>query len=167
MTTTKTLTTTLRTKKTSSKTKVTTLKTASRTYRTVETEIGGVDYKFRSPFEHKVALNLSERGCTFKHEPYNIKYSVPVQKKNYLPDFEITKSNGEPLFVEVKGRFDSKDRQKMKHLKASNPNVDVRFLFWSATKKINPKSTTTYADWCKQYGFQFAEKVVPEAWLKE
>lgn len=70
------------------------------------------------------------------------------------------------IIIETKGRFVTADRQKHLLIKEQHPNLDIRFLFQNSKARISKSSKTTYADWCRKHGFQFADKVVPEEWLK-
>ncbi|MBA4259181.1 MAG: endonuclease I [Chitinophaga sp.] len=117
--------------------------------------------KFRSGLEDKVIQDLKNRKVKFEYENIKIKY----QKKPsiYTPDIQL--SNG--IIVEVKGYFDAEDRSKHLLIKAQHPEIDLRFVFQSANKKIHAKSTTTYADWCDKHGFLWADKLIPEEWIKE
>ena len=38
-------------------------------------------------------------------------------------------------------------------------------LIMSARNKIYKGSKTSYADWCLEYGFVFADKVIPTDWI--
>lgn len=69
--------------------------------------------------------------------------------------------------MESKGIFDTADRQKHLYIKKQYPHLDIRFVFDNPNGKIYKGSKTTYADWCRKYGFQFAKKLIPAEWLKE
>ncbi len=81
----------------------------------------------------------------------------------YTPDFPVTKH----LIIETKGRFLPDDRAKHLLLKEQHPNVEVRFVFSRSASPIYKGSKTTYAMWCDKHGFKYADKRVPEAWLRE
>lgn len=117
----------------------------------------------RSGLETKVASQLSAHGVEGVYETVVIRFVRPEAKARYTPDFPLP--NG--IVVETKGRFLSDDRQKHKHIKAQHPNLDIRFVFSNAKARLNKKSNTTYADWCEQYGFQWADKWIPETWINE
>ena len=89
---------------------------------------------------------------------------VPAVPKNYIPDFLITPKTGEPFFLEVKGWFRPEDRTKMKLVKRSNPDLDIRLLFTSDSR-LYPGSETRYSDWCTLNGFPFCFKEIPKEWL--
>jgi|14BtaG_2_1085337.scaffolds.fasta_scaffold03118_3 hypothetical protein len=117
---------------------------------------------FRSGLEEKVAGELAELGVAFHYEPPGwVIYQKPNSR--YKPDFVLP--NG--IIVETKGQFLSSDRSKHKLIKAQNPALDIRFVFSNSRTRIGSKSKTTYAMWCERLGFQYADKSIPSAWIKE
>ena len=119
---------------------------------------------YRSGLEEVVAQDLTLRGVVFTYEEVIISYSKPQKSHKYTPDFVLLE-NG--IIVETKGRFLTADRQKHLLIKQQHPHLDIRFVFSNSKAKISKTSKTTYADWCVKNGFKFADKKVPEAWLKE
>ena len=117
----------------------------------------------RSGLEDKVADQLARKGQQVCYEAFKIKYDPPAKTRTYTPDFVLT--NG--IIVETKGRFVTADRQKHKFIKAQYPNLVIRFVFSNPNQRISKLSQTTYAMWCDQYGFEYAAKLIPDAWLKE
>lgn len=69
--------------------------------------------------------------------------------------------------METKGRFITEDRKKHLLVKAQHPELDIRFVFSNSRARISKTSATTYGAWCERYGFAYADKKVPEGWLKE
>lgn len=120
---------------------------------------------YRSSFEEKIAKQLDECGVEYEYEPIGekISYTIPIRVHKYLPDFVL--SNG--IIIETKGHFTSSDRQKHLAIKAQHPELDIRFVFANPNKKLSKISKTTYAQWCKKYGFKFASKCVPLEWIEE
>lgn len=118
---------------------------------------------FRSGLEEKIAQDLTDRQVTYEYETKKITYTVPERKATYTPDFHLP--NG--IIVEGKGVFDVEDRQKHLLVKQQHPELDIRFVFSSSKKPIRKGSPTSYAAWCEKHGFQFADRTIPEAWLKE
>ena len=53
----------------------------------------------------------------------------------------------------------------MRLVKEQHPKVDIRFVFSNSKNKISKISKTTYAMWCKKYGFKYADKHIPKEWL--
>lgn len=118
---------------------------------------------FRSGLEEKIAEQISKAGVTFAFEKFFLPYLVPEKPHKYTPDFVL--KNG--IVVETKGLFQTHDRQKMKHIKAQYPDLDIRFVFSNANARIAKKSSTTYAMWAEANGFGWAHRDIPLAWLNE
>jgi len=119
-------------------------------------------YGFRSGLEEQLHASLQERGVDGEYEQHKINYTIPESKHTYTPDFRLP--NG--IYVETKGRFVTDDRKKHLLIKQQHPHLDIRFVFQNSKNKIRKGSKTTYADWCTKYGFQFADKTIPEEWYK-
>lgn len=122
----------------------------------------GIAQGYRSGLEELVAKQLEEAGVRAEYEATQIPYTDPVVHK-YKPDFVLP--NG--IIIETKGRFVTKDRMKHRLIKTQHPHLDIRFVFSRSTSRIAKGSNTTHADWCKKYGFLYADKLIPSAWLKE
>lgn len=120
-------------------------------------------YGFRSGLEEKIAADLTSKGVGFTYEELTLPYVAPAKPHKYTPDFVL--ENG--IIVESKGRFETADRQKHLLVKAQHPELDIRFVFSSSKAKINKRSTTTYGDWAEKNGFKYADKSIPDAWLRE
>ena len=69
--------------------------------------------------------------------------------------------------METKGRFVTADRKKHKLIKEQHPDIDIRFVFSNSKTRISKTSKTKYGKWCELNGFKYADKVVPDEWLKE
>ncbi|MET3601143.1 endodeoxyribonuclease [Martelella mangrovi] len=125
----------------------------------------GLKYGFRSGLEDKVAAELHEQGIPIRYEDPDevINYTKPVSYHKYHPDFVLP--NG--IIVETKGRFETADRKKHRLIREQHPDKDIRFVFSNSRQRISKTSQTTYAAWCEKYGFKFADKSVPAAWLIE
>ena len=120
-------------------------------------------YGVRSGLEVDNCKHLEERGIPYEYEKHKIKWE-DHQWRSYTPDF-VLESNG--INVETKGRFVPADRRKHLRIKAQYPKLDIRFVFTNSKSKINKGSKTSYADWCERHGFLYADKVIPDEWLKE
>lgn len=118
---------------------------------------------FRSGLEEAIAEQLREAGLAVAYETLKIHYEVPSRKAKYTPDFPLP--NG--IVIESKGRFVTADRQKHLLIKKQHPHLDLRFVFSNSRSRISKTSKTTYAKWCETHGFQYADKLIPQAWLKE
>ena len=119
------------------------------------------EYKYKSRFERRFASDLKQRRIVFDYEKHKFPYQPKI--KTYTPDFYMPEFD---LFVETKGFFNVADRVKHLLIKEQHPDIDIRFVFMNPFTKINRKSSTTYASWCEQHGFQFAKERIPKEWIK-
>lgn len=117
---------------------------------------------WRSGFESDINELLVQQGIDGEYEKHKISYTIPESEHNYTPDFKLP--NG--IFIETKGRFVTADRSKHILIKKQHPELDIRFVFQNSKGKIRKGSKTSYADWCIKHGFQFADKTIPNDWLK-
>lgn len=122
-----------------------------------------VRHKYRSGLEKEIGAQLNSEGVEFGYEPFKTPFIQPAKKRTYTVDFVLP--NG--IVVESKGRFPTSDRQKHKFLKDQYPDLDLRFVFSSSRTRISKRSKTSYAKWCKTHGFQYADRLIPRAWLRE
>jgi hypothetical protein len=120
---------------------------------------------YRSGLEVTLAAQLEAAGVAVRYESKEsvIKYVKPEREHKYTPDFVLP--NG--IIIESKGRFVIADRQKHLLVQAQHPEKDIRFVFSRSAAPISKGSKTTYAVWCRKHGFQFADKLIPDAWIKE
>ena len=118
---------------------------------------------WRSGLEEDVAKALTSAGVPFTYEEMKIKYIKPASEHQYTPDFVL--DNG--IIVETKGRFLIADRKKHMLIKRQQPHLDIRFVFSNSSQKLNKGSRTTYAQWCVKNGFEYADKTIPDSWVKE
>ena len=119
---------------------------------------------YKSGLEAKIAKQIEEvTGRPALYETQTVEYVKPARKCRYRPDFTLP--NG--IIVEGKGIFDAQDREKHLLIREQRPDLDVRFIFSRSEAPIYPKSPTTMGDWCRKFGFKFADKLIPLAWFKE
>lgn len=120
---------------------------------------------YRSGLEQKVAAQIEAAGLVVVYEDKAsvIPYITPAEPHKYTPDFKLP--NG--IIVETKGIFDAADRKKHTLVKAQHPHLDIRFVFSNSKAKLYKGSPTSYAAWCQKNGFQYADKLIPAAWLSE
>lgn len=126
----------------------------------------GIKHGYRSGLEQQIANDLNELGVPAEYEKVAIPFLQPQKARKYTPDFVI-RGKDKVLIIETKGRFMLADRQKHLLIKMQHPELDIRFVFTNSKSKISKVSNTTYAKWCTQHGFKFADKAVPKEWLEE
>ena len=119
--------------------------------------------KVKSKLEKRVADDLTDRGVKYLYEKDKVPYVIPESKHVYTPDFKIPYRKWK---LETKGRLDHTERVKLLHIKASNPDLDLRLVF-QKDNVIRKGSKTKYSDWATQHGFKFAIGKVPQEWLEE
>tara|TARA_R110000796_G_scaffold95999_1_gene201456 strand:- start:49 stop:417 length:369 start_codon:yes stop_codon:yes gene_type:complete len=119
-------------------------------------------YGYRSGLEDRISEQLKALNIPFKYEEFKIKYEVN-EIRTYTPDFELP--NG--IIIESKGRFVAADRKKHLMVKQQYPRLDIRFVFSNSKAKISKGSNTSYAEWCQKHGYLYADKLIPEKWIKE
>jgi hypothetical protein len=134
------------------------------TRKTMTKRAVALKHGFRSGLEEDVSKALEKAGVPFTYEKCKIRYIQPASEHQYTADFELL-DNG--IIVETKGLFLIADRKKHLLIKRQHPHLDIRFVFSNSRQKIRKGSRTTYADWCNKNGFLYADKEIPEHWLKE
>ena len=117
---------------------------------------------YRGGLEIKVKDYLVERNVRVKYEAIKIEWE-DLMYRTYTPDFVLP--NG--IIIETKGRFTSDDRRKHIAIKKQHPKLDIRFVFENSRRKLNKGAKNTYATWCEKNSFLYADRVIPEDWLKE
>jgi len=130
---------------------------------TSDVRANAIRHGWRSGLEEKVANALTEAGIPFTYEKTKVKYIKPASEHQYTPDFVL--DNG--IIIETKGLFTAEDRQKHMLVKRQHPHLDIRFVFSNSKQRLSKASRTTYAMWCVKNGYMYADKVIPEDWLKE
>jgi hypothetical protein len=116
---------------------------------------------YRSGLEDVISKDLKDRGVDFGYETVKINWKL-VENKTYTPDFILP--NG--VIIESKGRFVPDDRKKHLKVREQNPDLDIRFVFSNSKNKIRKGSKTTYAMWCEKNNFLYADKRIPDEWIK-
>jgi len=120
-----------------------------------------IKHGYRSGLEDDISEDLKQRGVAFGYETTKINW-VLHRNKSYTPDFILP--NG--VIVESKGRFTTDDRMKHLEIKKQHPDLDLRFVFSNSKAKICKGSKTTLGMWANKHGFMYADKRIPEEWLK-
>lgn len=113
----------------------------------------------KSGFERTLAAQLSHSGVEWAYEAVKVPY---ILNGEYNPDFLLKKSG---ILIEAKGLLDRESKRKMVAVKKQHPELDVRFVFMQAEKRI-PGTKQTHAQWADRNGFPWAEGKIPEEWLK-
>lgn len=132
---------------------------------------------YRSGFEMMVSNDLRARKIPFTYESHVLYFESTVrngecakcghkkvvQRRQYTPDFVLYKAGRTPRFIEAKGILDAPTRSKMRAVKKSNPDADIRFLFQG---KKTWKRSAGIIKWCDKFGFTYAfGHEVPDTWL--
>jgi hypothetical protein len=115
--------------------------------------------KFRSKFEETIWDAAKRSRKSLIHEPHFIPYTI---KGNYLPDFILP--NG--IIIEAKGYLDAGSCRKMLAVKASNPALDIRFVFQNANGKRNKRAKLRNWEWAEKHNFPWSEGTIPADWWK-
>lgn len=123
----------------------------------------GIKHGYRSGLEKTIQLELEGLDIEPNYEGREFEYIVPESKHKYTPDFPVSPH----IIIETKGRWVLEDRQKMLLLIKQYPDISFRMLFQKASQKIKKGSKTSYADWCDKHGIMWAEKTIPQEWLKD
>ena len=119
-------------------------------------------YGYRSGLEKKLAVYLKGLSVKYEYESIKIEWE-DLAYRTYTPDFIL--SNG--IIVETKGMFTAMDRRKHLAIKKQHPKLDIRFIFENSKRRLRKGAKSTYAQWCDRYGFEYDNRVIPQAWLKE
>ena len=117
---------------------------------------------YRSGLEEDISKELTEKGIDFTYETLKIEW-LDSKLRTYTPDFYLP--NG--IIIESKGRFTSDDRRKHREVQVQHPLLDIRFVFSNSRAKLYKNAKSNYGDWCDRYGFQYANKSIPQEWIDE
>ena len=120
------------------------------------------DKRYRSRFEMDFATFLEMNNVKYDYESQKIKYTPKT--KTYTPDFHLLDYD---ILIETKGQFVTSDRTKHLLIQEQHPDIDIRFVFQDARKKLYKGSKTTYADWCNTHGFEYDQQELPRAWFRK
>lgn len=116
---------------------------------------------FKSGFERSIDANLKSRGKKYSYETLELPY---VLHGTYHPDFMI---NDGSTVIEAKGRLDRESRRKMIAIRKQYPDLDIRFLFQEAAKKVLG-TKQSHGQWATKNGFLWAEGIeIPEEWFEQ
>ena len=118
--------------------------------------------RYRSKYEEDVCDRLDKAKIPFDYETINLHYEITEQRK-YIPD--VILPNG--IIIELKGRFTAKDRKKMLLVIEQHTDLDIRMVFMRHKNKLNKHSKTTYSVWCDKHNIKWADKYIPDSWIRE
>lgn len=107
----------------------------------------------RNKFETRIHEHLKKAKVKVKYESEKITYVIAG---HYIPDFVITTPRGK-IYIETKGHFRPEAKRKMAAVKRQHPELDIRILFYSYSKRNEA--------WCIKNGYKFAVGDIPEDWL--
>lgn len=121
--------------------------------------------KLKGGWEPEVLRGLKALQKEFKYDlAYETDKLTYTVTHTYTPDFVITKKDGSKFYIEAKGYWDRIDRQKYQHVRAQNPEADIRMLF-QANSKMHKSSPSRYSDYCDKHNIPYAVKVIPKEWF--
>ena len=123
----------------------------------------GIKHGFRSGLEERFIQELEKVGLKPNYESREFKYIVPETEHKYTPDFPVSPH----IVIETKGRWVLEDRQKMLLIKEQHPDIDFRMVFYNANQKIKKGSKTSYAMWCDKHNIKWANKIIPDEWIRD
>lgn len=109
--------------------------------------------KLKNKFEKKIYSQLKKAKISFKYESEKIPYLIAG---HYIPDFVIQREDGK-IYIEAKGYLRPEHKRKMVAVKKLNPNLDIRFVFYSENKK--------FTKWAIKNHFSYAIGTIPKEWL--
>ena len=138
-----------------------------RSRQTVSKRQRGIKHGYRSGLEDIAAGQIKAAGFEVVYETDKILYVIPESNHKYTPDFKLPKKDGGFFYVETKGIWNVKDRQKHVLIRKQHPEIDIRFVFSNCNTKLYKGSKTTYASFCDKQGFVYAHKTIPDEWLRE
>jgi len=118
---------------------------------------------YRSGLEETVNDSLRKRGVkNTKYESMKIEWE-DLAYRTYTPDFILPNN----IIIETKGLFTPADRRKHLKISQQHPELDIRFVFTNAKRKLNKGAKGSYGSWCDSKGFKYSTKDVPDEWIKE
>ena len=128
--------------------------------------------RYRSRFERRIAEQLKTKGVKYWYEPIRIPYEWRGETRHYIPDFGVKTKEGKRVLLEAKGYMDERASWKMVAVKRQHPELDIRFIFQSASTKVGSKQSqrrrklNTGPEWAGWRGFPWAVEKVPDEWIE-
>lgn len=118
--------------------------------------------QYRSNWENTIANELIKNKVKILYEEDKLVYTIPTSEHIYTPDFKLSNS----AYIEAKGIFDRKDREKILLIKEQHPRIRIYLAFQNARQKISKRSKTTYGDWCTKHGIEWSHGGIKKEWLE-
>jgi len=130
---------------------------------------------YRSQYEANQAKILIKEKINFEYETKILEFAEPLRggtcldcggssvakSRIYTPDFYFPDTN---IFVELKGKFDSATRSKMRWV-TEQCEEDVRMVFMR-DNYLSRKHKMTYSRWCEINGITFSIGNIPLEWCR-
>ena len=113
---------------------------------------------FRNQFEEKLASFLEEKRVAYEYETLILGYTL---EGKYKPDFILP--NG--IIIEAKGFFRTHAQRALRAVKKAHPELDIRLVFYNQNQKVQGSKLKCY-EWAVKHKFKFADKTIPESWIK-
>jgi hypothetical protein len=106
---------------------------------------------YRSMSEVRFASKLKDAGLPFEYEKHKFKYQYKPQ--SYTVDFTLREASGNLAHFEYKGKLDGPTRKKLRAIKDSNPELDLRLVFEKPNNKLYKGAKMRYWEWADRYNF--------------
>ncbi len=113
----------------------------------------------RSGLEDQVEDALREQGFSPEYEKESFPY---ILHRKYKPDFKIG-----DVHIEVKGWWQSSDRQKFLSVVINNPDLKIFVALQRPHQTLSKKSKTTYGQWATKNGIAWCPIPIPKEFMDQ
>ena len=117
--------------------------------------------EFRSKLEEQISASLQQQGHEISYERDRFDYYL---KRFYTPDF-IVKGKAFDFYIEVKGYWDSADRNKFLAVVQRHPTLPIFIAFQRPHQTISKTSKTSYCLWAERHGIAWCPTPIPDDFL--
>lgn len=117
--------------------------------------------EFRSKLEEQISASLQQQGHEISYERDRFDYYL---KRFYTPDF-IVKGKAFDFYIEVKGYWDSADRNKFLAVIQKHPLLPIFIAFQRPNQTISKTSKTSYCQWAEKFGIAWCPTPIPDNFL--
>ena len=117
--------------------------------------------EFRSKLEEQISASLQQQGHEISYERDRFDYYL---KRFYTPDF-IVKGKAFDFYIEVKGYWDSADRNKFLAVVQRHPTLPIFIAFQRPHQTISKTSKTSYCIWAEKHGIAWCPTPIPDDFL--